>query len=261
MLWLASRGEKSSRVAWALALFTVGGIAILVNSTSPKNPFRATLGSVGPELAVAIFIAVMNSLMNILVASQACRCLAEARRNTTLEVVLCTPLRVEQILQGQVLALKRLFLRPMLLVLAAEATGIFALFYANSGGLLNTRALHTVFVAEAAFIIFFFLELQAVAWVGMWFGLCSKNESRAVFKTIFYIILLPHALLVLYSLGAILFFAWPILGLAWARLNLQEHFRGLAGHRATSGRETMGWVPLELPALAAQASANLSQPT
>ncbi len=267
ILWLASRGENSSLVAWALALVTGLGIAgfgaLTVyspwNKSNTLSPFILSARS-NAELAVTIFVAVMNSLINVLLAAQACRCLAEARRNATLEALLCTPLRVDQILQGQVLALRRMFLRPLLLLLACEVVGLFGMIYETGGGVLSSKTVNTLIVAETIFIIFFLLEIQAVAWVGMWFGLCSKNESRAMFKTIFYVILLPYALLVLYCVGAGFFFAWPVASLAWARLNLQEHFRSLAGHRATSSNESLGWVPFELPALAAKEPIHLSQP-
>ncbi len=263
MLWLASRGDNSSPYAWLLAFITGLGVAAFVHLTSPQHywmmkyvsssKFKTTsIVANGAEWAFVIFIAVMNPLFNVLLASQACRCLAEARRNTTLEVLLCSPLRVEDILQGQVLALKRIFLRPLMLLLGFEIIGVFWLLYEDAGYSLQHGTFGKIIISEAALVIFFLLEVQAVAWVGMWFGLCSKTESRAMFKTIFYVMLLPYTLLVLYCFGAILFFAWPILSLMWARLNLQEHFRALAGHRATSSRESLAWVPFDVPAVGAQ---------
>src|SRR5581483_6065834 len=95
--------------------------------------------------------------------------------------------------------------------------------------------------AVAAFIVCFLLDLQGVVWAGIWFGLCSKNESGATFKTIFFAILLPLFLLVLYCVGVALFIAWPVVTFVWARLKLQENFRSLAGQHLTASGETSGW--------------------
>jgi hypothetical protein len=100
---------------------------------------------------------------------------------------------------------------------------------------------------EVGFIIFFLLDFQGVIWSGIWFGLCSKNESHATAKTTFYVILGPMLLLVLYFIGAALFLFWPIVSFVRARLKLQEHFRYLAGQRFTSGREASIWLSLTIP--------------
>ena len=119
-------------------------------------------------------MAIVNSLLKALLASQACRCLAEARRTTTLEVLLCTPLKIQDILEGQILALKRIFLRPALLLLVCEMAGLFWLLYDNAPAFPAPSSSAPCWIAEMAFAVFFFVDLQAVAWVAMWFGLCSK---------------------------------------------------------------------------------------
>jgi ABC-type transport system involved in multi-copper enzyme maturation permease subunit len=249
ILWLASHNLGSRAPIWFLVLVTGTGIAVWTSISNSKGLFPATswLGNI--DLLFIGFIVVMNSSAKVLVASQACRCLAEARRNSTLEILLCSRLKVPEILEGQVLALKRTFLAPMLLLMMLEVIGFGSVLYKNSGGLSGTgqRFGDLALFGGVAFMIYFLLDLQGVAWAGIWFGLCSKNESRATFKTVFYVILLPLLMLVVYCLGYALFLAWPVASFVWARLKLQEHFRFLAGQRLTSSNETSGWLPFKLP--------------
>lgn len=250
ILWLASHNLGSRAAIWFLVLVTGIGIAVWTSISNFKGSFPATpwLGNV--DLLLVGFVVVMNSSAKVLVASQACRCLAEARRNSTLEILLCSRLKVPEILQGQVLALKRTFLAPMLLLMLLEMTGLGWVLYKNYGGSSagTGQAFGDVVIfGSVAFMIYFLLDLQGVAWAGIWFGLCSKNESRATFKTVFYVILLPLLMLVVYCLGYALFLAWPVVSFVWARLKLQEHFRFLAGQRLTSSNETSGWLPFKLP--------------
>jgi hypothetical protein len=71
----------------------------------------------------------------------------------------------------------------------------------------------------------------------------------ATFKTVFYIIVVPMLLLVLYCVGPVLFVAWPIAAYYWARLQLQEHFRFLAGLRLVSSGNLTAWLPFHVPNL------------
>jgi hypothetical protein len=163
----------------------------------------------------------------------------------------------EGILRGQVLALRRTFLTPFLLVLFLEMIGIYWLLYGLVGVPVPGRpAYHDFFniiiAVEVFFAVFFLLDIQGVAWTGIWFGLCSKNESMATFKTAFYIIVVPMLLLALYyvsCVGMLLFLAWPIAAYYWSRLQLQEHFRFLAGLRLISSGNLTSWLPFHVPNL------------
>jgi ABC-2 family transporter protein len=275
ILWLASRGRNPAWMIWILVVMTGMGVAAClylsyhynaafktfmaqqqILSAPPSSQGNLFNPAVLPPPAIPrqfyipgwcliVFVAIMNSLMKVLLASQACRCLAEARRGATLELLLTTPLKIQDILDGQILALRRTYLRPALVLLACEIAGLFWLLQQNVSPM---QLVPTVVIAETAFAIFFLVDLQAVAWVAMWFGLCSKNESRAMFKTIFFTILLPYLLLVLYCLGWAMFVFWPIGALLWARLQLQEQFRALAGYRPSANGEPSAWMAYEIPA-------------
>ncbi|MDB6108600.1 MAG: hypothetical protein JWR69_350 [Pedosphaera sp.] len=251
--WLASRNQGSSRLVWLLVILAGAGLVTricLPDSILGSPATRARASDV--DFIFAAFALLINSAFKVFLAAQACHCLAEARRNNTLEVLLCAPMSVEQILNGQILSLKRMFLKPVLLLLFFEMAGLFWGIREAFGPSLGTpghlRLVDAVAFAEAAFVIFFLLDMQGVIWAGIWFGLCSRNESRATFKTVFYVILLPFLLLVLYCFGMALFVAWPVASFVWAKLKLQERFRSLAGERlSASSGEALGWLPFEIP--------------
>jgi hypothetical protein len=253
--WLADRSRVSVTAVWVLVFIGCLGIAILTFQAPRVGIGGSSLTSltVPVELILLLLVILVNGLMKVLLAAQACRCLAEARRNATLELLLCAPLKVMEILQGQILAMRRTFLPPLLVLLAFESLGLFEVINGHYGAVSNRgdrqEIVDAVFFAGSGFIFYVLIDFQAVAWTGMWFGLCSRNESRATFKTVFYMILLPHLLLILALPGICLMLAWPLAGLVWARLKLQEQFRSLAGHRLTSSGEPNGWVPFEIPEL------------
>jgi ABC-type transport system involved in multi-copper enzyme maturation permease subunit len=256
--WLADRSRVSLVAVWMLVIIGCLGIAILPYQ-APWAPGVGIAGSsfvsltVPVDLILLLLVILINGFIKVLLAAQACRCLAEARRNATLELLLCAPLKVMDILQGQILAMRRTFLPPLLVLLAFESLGLFEVINGHYGIIANKsdrqEFVDAVFFAGAGFIFYVLIDFQAVAWAGMWFGLCSRNESRGTFKTIFYVIVVPHLLLILALPGICMLLAWPIATLVWARLKLQEQFRSLAGHRLTSSGDPNGWVPFEIPEL------------
>jgi hypothetical protein len=238
-------------VTWILVL---GAVAAVTGFLIPQFFHLANARSERDFLIVCAVVVVVHLVLKVFLAARACHCISEARRNSTLELLLCTPLKVEDILRGQVLALKKVFLKPFLVVLLMEMICIYWWLYSTVGTPAPGRTAYRDFGSiviglEVAVILFYLLDLQGVAWTGFWFGLCSKNESAATFKTAFYVILVPILLLVLYCLGMILFVVWPIAAYVWARLQLQEHFRYLAGQRLISGGNLTSWLPLYVPNL------------
>src|SRR5690606_631700 len=75
----------------------------------------------GPALMV------LTLVLYVYLASQASSNLVEARRGGALELLLSTPVKVADIIQGQILALREMFLMPALLLLVwyCYAFGIF----------------------------------------------------------------------------------------------------------------------------------------
>lgn len=261
--WLADRSRVPSAAVWLLVVLTVL-VCGLGHFLAAAPAARKVTRGVDVDLILLLFAMLMNSLLKILLAAQSCRCFAEARRNATLELLLCAPLKVMDILQGQILALRRTFLPPLLVMLAVESVLLFALICGHHDSISSPGRrqdfVDALIFGEAGLIFYVLIDFQAVAWAGMWFGLCSRNESRATFKAVFFVILLPHLLLILGLLGVLVFLAWPIASLVWARLKLQEQFRSLAGNRLTNSGESNSWVPFEIPDLPETGQVTLERP-
>ncbi len=137
----------------------------------------------------------LNFVLKVWFAAEAAGRLAEDRKAGTLELLLSTPLGVREILHGQLLALLRQFLGPLVVVCIAEALfmlatladpsvtdrGFWILLW--SGGMLTLAA-----------------DLAALYWVGMWQGLTARNVTRATTTALGRILALPSTVFAVLAL-------------------------------------------------------------
>ena len=144
------------------------------NITLPEETHLAIIGF------AAVFVVLAAYLY---VARESSRNLAEARQNGALELVLSTPLGVDAIIEGQILALTRT------LVLPTVVLGIFCVY------VFTFAAIHQ----EVSMVLFLFktviesvLGIITLAWFGMWMALTAKGATRAYLKTIAIGMILPH---------------------------------------------------------------------
>jgi len=200
------------------------------------------------EPAVAILTALLlNFTFKVWLAIEAGQQLAEERRTGAFELLLSAPLTVRDILHGQLLALRRQFLRPLLAVLGVEMLFLMA---------MHQRAMDwRNQVTWLAGMLMLVVDLVALSWVGMWRAMVAKNHNRATISTLLCVLVLPWALLGAVVTAANIWFGlvqgkdwspspmfyrelWLGLGLAvdvvfglmaWWKLN--DHFRELALRR------------------------------
>lgn len=192
---------------------------------------------------------VMNSALKLWVASEAGRRLGEDRKMGSLELLLSTPLGVRDILRGQLLALRRQFLGPIVVVTIIEFTFMVASLQKES---FQGDPVYLMF--WVAYMVMLAADVIALSWVGMWVGLTAKNPNRASGITVVRVLVLPWvvfaAILVLVGLvafassldvgGKFYLGLWFVLGifadLAFglsARWQLQTSFRLVAMQRFT----------------------------
>jgi hypothetical protein len=187
-----------------------------------------------------------HTLLKFWLAAEACRPLAEERWSGTLEVLLSTPLSVDEILKGELLALKHQFGWPVLVVLVADCMMLLASFRDSAWDPSNDWVVLCVML-----MIVFVADLYTLAWVGLWLSLNARRGSHAVAGTVGRVLVLPWAVLILgFSLLAL--FPWVtfepgelgVLTIAfavcllnnaifysWAKVNLREQFRLTATQR------------------------------
>ena len=219
--WLASRERSGILELRVLAGIVVVGFVIFVAAGNPDF--------------LPIFIGgacILNLLLKMRIAAQACHCLAEARRNNALEMLLVTPLTASQIISGQIQALRRTFVRPGLAILILEFAGFtYGLIIASSAS--GTRGNFSSFASflVVGYLAVFALDVVAVTWAGMWFGLTAKKESQALTKTILLVLILPLCGFILSCFGLVFYILVPFFWISWARGRLETRMRELAGQR------------------------------
>lgn len=199
-----------------------------------------------PVYVVTAFL--INSMLKNWVASEATRQISEERRAGSLELLLVTPLRLEDIIHGQRLALQRQFFWPVLVVLVCEV-------WMMAAGLSQTYdgADKLSWVAWwIAGMVMLVVDLVALFWVGMWMGLASKQPKRAYSDAVGRILAVPWVMFMMFMIYLIFVSyrgqvsvnwktylgVWLAIQLAvdigygsWARINFHTRFREVATSR------------------------------
>jgi ABC-type transport system involved in multi-copper enzyme maturation permease subunit len=162
-------------------------------------------------------------VLRIAIGLQACRFFVEARRTGSMELLLCTPLSVKDILHGQWLALKRRYLVPIIVVSGTPLLSVILTFVSqpDSGSLPWWAAGGFTLGSATTFLT----DVFAIAWVGMLVGLTAKKPSLASGLTLFYAVVLPWFV---FCVPRILIDV-PLI--FWARDKLHRELRALISQR------------------------------
>jgi ABC-type transport system involved in cytochrome c biogenesis permease component len=138
-------------------------------------------------MADASFIAtslIVNSALKLWITVEAGQRLGEDRRAGAFELLLATPLTVGDFLRGQILALRRQFLRPLLLVTALELILTLVL---KQRGSLDAREFFTCLGG----VCMLWADVVALPWVAMAAALTCKSQTQATSFTVARIFILP----------------------------------------------------------------------
>ncbi|MHB8524152.1 MAG: ABC transporter permease [Limisphaerales bacterium] len=253
--WLASRNPVKSGYIWfVLAAVAVGWCW----------GFRQ-LGRDWLNFGVAVGTTVaLQTVVKYWLAGEACGPFAEELRTGTIELLLSTPLSVDEIVRGQWLVLKRQATWPMLLVLALDGL----LIWGASAGSDFAREVRWRFgLAYLAGMVMFVADLFTLTWVGMWLGLSSTNVRKASGRAVLEVLILPwvlfYALVAAWSFAAfklnwsyqpefhvylIVWFAVSILTdiffWLWSRNRLRAEFRARAMQRYVPDATASIWYQL-----------------
>ncbi|HSU56658.1 MAG TPA: ABC transporter permease subunit [Candidatus Dormibacteraeota bacterium] len=174
--WLTSRVRLKPVILW-FALACIAGWWVFV---SLQLGFYWADEFVG----LAAFI-MLNVLFKSWIAIESGQQLAEDQRSGALELLLSTPLTAGSIIHGQLLALKRLFLVP--LVLAILTQGVLVYFAAHHSAKLDDR----VRAFGATSIAMLLLDIAAVIGVGISNSLTAKSPTHAALFTVLKVLMLP----------------------------------------------------------------------
>jgi ABC-type transport system involved in multi-copper enzyme maturation permease subunit len=189
--WLLRREGAMRALVWSIVL--LWGVALFVWSTSwlrsASGNAIASLYYYGKGCAM---------VLKMLVAIQACRFFAEARRSGALEALLATPLRNREILRGHWLALRSIFVWPLItfvlfLLIPVAVDVVRALAAGAEGGQLAAKF---VGLGMGSLLVLWFglgmaVDVLAVIYVGSWLALSMKKPNLAAGATILIVLVIP----------------------------------------------------------------------
>ncbi len=173
--WLAARARLKPLHVWLLLV----GAAFwwLVG-------WHLNEGGVWLDPATGIALAViLNAAIKMWVAIEAGQQLGEDHRAGTLELLLSTPLTVRDIVRGQLLALRRQFLGPLLVILGVEFTFMLMAWRKEQ----DSFVLY-LWLAGMAMLL---ADVAALSFVAMAAALTAKTPQQMILKTFFRILILP----------------------------------------------------------------------
>ena len=174
----------------------------------------------------------LHLALGVWVASEACNSFAEARGTGAIELLLSTPLHVRQILRGQHLALRELFLGPVAVLVSVEVCLATVQIWLMSQGNSGVAARVILILVIGFCLVWFVLDLFAVAEVGMWFGLTSAKPTQALTRTVLFVLVLPLIFLpCCWFVGPGLMVAKGVIFFTWAQTKLEHQFRLAATQR------------------------------
>jgi len=117
----------------------------------------------------------------IWIAREASRTLAEERADGTLEMILSTPISVNEIIRGQWVALRKCYLIAIIFSLIVHATLFVVVnFVPAATGLYGVPYANSVIISAMIMLLF---DCVTVGWVGMWQGLKIGDAKTAARTT------------------------------------------------------------------------------
>jgi hypothetical protein len=200
--WLEGRDLLQERLLWAMCL----GVCILLAFEHLKNP------DAWPSAGWVIgWILCAHYTLCVWLAIEAPRRLTDDKHSGALELLLCSPISIDEIIEGNLMLLQRRFGRALLVLLGLDAFLLYAL-YSGRGGwerFFNAPESLCYLAGCAAFI--FPLQMRCLAQVGIYHGLVQPSPSRATFMLLTKLVVLPF----LFYLGSGItwMYAAPRLGL------------------------------------------------
>ena len=239
ILWLAWSQQRSPVVLWLMIGFAgAAGIASwFVVAFSAQAGAVRSLGE--PIYAIVSVGLVIHFTIALSVAAQASNFFPDARSSGALELLLCTPLTVPEIVEGHRQALKRIFGAPVL------TFGALVMIITVGHLLLSTDLSAPTLVVPpvvAVCLLILITDLYAAGEYGMWQGLVARKPTQALTKTVLYVLVFPLVSAVcLWCLWPVLAAVKNVIFINYARDQLRRRFRVVATERfsATPQNETL----------------------
>ncbi len=215
--WLVYRQQGVKAGLWGLAVLALGFSGWMSFGFSHA-------GGTGPGLWLLAWPleTAAAAFGGAVVAWVASRFFLSVRRTGELEVLLTTPVGAEAIASDQWRVLKRFFGWPVVGVQAAFLLPLFA-----SAGRLSSNSWAPVVLVLALSFANTWFGVQALCWVGMWFGLRGRSQAGGILWTVVLAKGTPCLLVLLGSIVGVVLLNWN-------------------GHLTAAALSWMTWVPQTL---------------
>jgi len=175
MVWLHERGRFKLILPWA-ALGGIGIIWLILYAEIEKDWLE-------PPGAILTMLT-MHVILRLWLTREACYRFFDDRKSGAIELLLCTSMSVKDILDGQVKAMGRMFIKPAVVVLIADVI-LFAL-----SGEDDSEYVVYFFVL----LIIFIVDMFAIPWVAMWQGMKVRSLQKASGGTVLRLFGVPAGL-------------------------------------------------------------------
>jgi ABC-type transport system involved in multi-copper enzyme maturation permease subunit len=179
--WLAARPRWKAHLVWVvigLALLWVGTMAF-------------TVGWLDEYICLLVAL-MLNGTFKFWIILEAGQRLAADAKSGAFELLLSTPLAAREIVRGQILALRRQFLKPLLAVAGIELYLLWSLMAGPAH--LRSFSPSCVFCLGMAGILMLAADAVTLSVVGMEAALAEQNQARASVKTAGRVLALPWLL-------------------------------------------------------------------
>jgi ABC-type transport system involved in cytochrome c biogenesis permease component len=178
--WLASRARWKPRLVWIFLGF-VGCWWLYLRLKMEMNWWDESLGFTAALM--------LNSVFKLWIAIESGQRLAEEQKMGTLELLLSTPLSEGDVVRGQFAALRRQFLKPLIVCMAVELLFIIGIYrYATAEN--ASRVLSFGFLG----LVLLLADITALFWVALASALTAKSPNHASISTITRVMILPWVL-------------------------------------------------------------------
>lgn len=180
--WLVARDYKMRRTATVVFLVLLALWAVFFTGLCTRQGMAQ-----GVSFTFAMFLAYgLHLVLKCLVAVEVSRRLSEDRQSGALELLLVTPLPVEDIIAGQVAGIWRGFRWQLV---ALTLVNLALLVYGLAEMHLDGEGASLFMLIMIGGIVMLFLDCFALTRVGMWMALTQKRHARAFMATILRVML------------------------------------------------------------------------
>ncbi len=221
--WLAAREPQKPWYVWG---FVVLVLAVWAAGFIDNSDVMFDFWPMVPTVVM------VHGMLKLWIVSEVSHRLVSDQRSGSLELLLSSPLQPRRIIEGQMLALRRFFLAPLIFLFAIEL-----------GGLSTHFSWKAILVVQGLFVA----DFVTLHWLAMWLSLISRSVNQVFLVCVGLVMVLPWLLCAMATFiwltvfearfGALSFGTkvciWAGISLAvdllvgwrWARSNLLHHFR------------------------------------